>query len=351
MKTLTLSTEQINNDTIVSNVFLDRYMCDANGEFVKVYLYLLRSMTLGNVGLSDIADRLNLTEKDVIRALKYWDKQNVLKVTFSGKNEPESIVFVNLNNEPSDYVEQQAATISTVVVEETKTSEIPEKVKYSPAQVRRLKEQEEVKELLFIVEQYLGKALNSSDISTILFIHKSLNFSIDLIEYLIEYCVTNNHTGMAYIETVALAWFDKGITSVADAKSSATIYSKRTSIVSRAFGITNRNLTPIELDFINRWYDEYGFVEEVIEEACKRTIMSMAKPNFSYTDGILKKWKASDVRNMDDIKKVDAGFRASITVPVGTKPAPATSSNKFNNISQRDYNFDEMEKTLISNNK
>ena len=325
-------------------------MCDANGEFVKVYLYLLRSMALGNVGLSDVADRLNLTEKDVIRALKYWDKQKVLKVTFSGKNEPEAIVFVNLNEE-AEYMEQQAATITPVVVEEAKTPEIPEKVKYSPAQVRRLKEQDEIKELLFIVEQLLGRSLNGADVSTILFIHKSLNFSVDLIEYLIEYCVTNNHTSMAYIETVALAWVDRGITNVADAKSSAAIYNKRTSVVTRSFGLTNRTLTPVELDFINRWYDEYGFVEEVIEEACKRTIMSMSKPNFSYADGILKKWKTANVRNLDDVKKVDSGFRASITIPVGTKPAPATTSNKFNNIPQRTYNFEEMEKKLIGNNK
>lgn len=350
MKTLTLSTEQLNNDTVVSNVFLDRYMCDANGEFVKVYLYLLRSISLGAVGLSDIADRLNLTEKDVIRALKYWDKQKVLKVSFSTKDEPESITFVNLN-EPSEYKEQQAATISTVVTEDTKTLGVPEKVKYSPAQVRRLKDQEEIKELLFIVEQYLGKALNSSDVSTILYIYKDLKFSIDLIEYLIEYCVTNNHTSMAYIETVALAWFDKGFTSVADAKSSAAIYSKRTAIVSRSFGISNRTLTPVELDFINRWYDEYGFDPDLVEEACKRTIMAMNKPNFSYADGILKKWKTAAVRNMDDIKKVDEGFRASITIPVGTKPAPSKPANKFNSIPQRAYNFEEMEKNLISNNK
>ena len=350
MKTLTLSTEQFNNNTVVSNVFLDRYMGDSNGEFVKVYLYLLRSMTLGNVGLSDIADKLNLTEKDVVRALRYWDKQNVLKVTFSTKDEPESIVVLNLN-EPSEYKEQQAATIIQIPVEEPKSSGVPEKVKYSPAQVKRLKDQEEIKELLFIVEQYLGKALNTSDVSTILYIHKDLNFSVDLIEYLIEYCVTNNHTGMSYIETVALAWFDKGIKSVVDAKSSAAIYSKRTSIVSRAFGITNRTLTPVEMDFINRWYDEYGFDLEVIEEACKRTIMAMAKPNFSYTDGILKKWKIANVRNLEDIKKVDAGFRASVTVPIGTKPTPQKTTNKFNNIPQRTYNFEEMEKNLISNNK
>lgn len=351
MKTLTLTTEQVHNDTIVSNIFLDKYMGDSNGEFVKVYLYLLRSINNVNVGLSDIADRLNLTEKDVIRALKYWDKQGVLKVSFASANEPKSIVIVNLN-EASEGNSQQAATVvASPSTESVADSNIPTKTKYSPSQAKRLKEQEEVKELLFIVEQYLGKQLTSSDISTILYIHNDLGFSVDLLEYLIEYCVTNQHTGMAYIEKVALSWYEKGFTSVADAKSSAAIYNKRTSVVSRTFGLGNRNLTPIELDFINRWYDDYGFDAELIEEACKRTIMSMSKPNFSYADGILRKWKDAGVRNLTDLKKVDEGFRASITIPVGTKPASTKTVNKFNSFSQRTYNFDEMEKSLISNNR
>lgn len=351
MKTLTLSTEQVHNDTIVSNIFLDKYMGDSNGEFVKVYLYLLRSINNGNVGLSDIADRLNLTEKDVIRALKYWDKQGVLKVSFASANEPESIVIVNLNESFEGNSQQAATVVVSPSTESVADSNIPTKTKYSPSQAKRLKEQEEVKELLFIVEQYLGKQLTSSDISTILYIHNDLGFSVDLLEYLIEYCVTNQHTGMAYIEKVALSWYEKGFTSVADAKSSAAIYNKRTSVVSRTFGLGNRNLTPIELDFINRWYDDYGFDAELIEEACKRTIMSMSKPNFSYADGILRKWKDAGVRNLTDLKKVDEGFRASITIPVGTKPASTKTVNKFNSFSQRTYNFDEMEKSLISNNR
>ena len=351
MKTLTLTTEQVHNDTIVSNIFLDKYMGDSNGEFVKVYLYLLRSINNGNVGLSDIADRLNLTEKDVIRALKYWDKQGVLKVSFASANEPESIVIVNLNESFEGNSQQAATVVASPSTESVADSNIPTKTKYSPSQAKRLKEQEEVKELLFIVEQYLGKQLTSSDISTILYIHNDLGFSVDLLEYLIEYCVTNQHTGMAYIEKVALSWYEKGFTTVADAKSSAAIYNKRTSVVSRTFGLGNRNLTPIELDFINRWYDDYGFDAELIEEACKRTIMSMSKPNFSYADGILRKWKDAGVRNLTDLKKVDDGFRASITIPVGTKPASTKTVNKFNSFSQRTYNFDEMEKSLISNNR
>jgi len=61
------------NGTIVDNEFIDRYMAAANGEYVKVYLYLLRHGQ-EPLNVSNIADALNHTEADVKRALAYWEE-------------------------------------------------------------------------------------------------------------------------------------------------------------------------------------------------------------------------------------------------------------------------------------
>ena len=62
--------------TLVENEFIDKYMAEANGEYVKVYLLLLRYKCdpSVNLGVSEIADILDCTEKDVNRALDYWTK-------------------------------------------------------------------------------------------------------------------------------------------------------------------------------------------------------------------------------------------------------------------------------------
>ncbi|MBR3719302.1 MAG: DNA replication protein DnaD, partial [Firmicutes bacterium] len=60
--------------------FIDRYMTGANGEFVKTYLLLLRLSGEGSVSVSVLADRLDQTEKDVRRALKYWEKAGLLSL-------------------------------------------------------------------------------------------------------------------------------------------------------------------------------------------------------------------------------------------------------------------------------
>ena len=353
MKRVTLNSAKKNNETSVSNVFLDTYMRDASGEFVKVYLYLLRCMGMDNadVTISDIADKLNLTEKDVLRALKYWAKLKVIDVIFDVESgEPSSITFLPLDGEDvaKVTVSETAASAEPVNVN---TGEFPKSAKssYSPARIRQLREQEDIKQLLYIVEEYIGKPLTSTEMGTILYIYSDLSFSSELIEYLVEYCVSNNHRSLHYIEKVAFNWHEDGIDTVAKAKETAKIKNTRTLSVTKSFGL-NRDITPAEMEFVNRWYDEYGFDKKLVEEACRRTIITTNKPSFTYADGILKKWYSAHIQTMDDLKTLDAGFRAKIAIPVSTKPAPAAeTTNKFNNFSQRTYNFDELERKLISN--
>ena len=66
------------NATMVANEFIDRYMAVANGEYVKVYLYLLRHDGR-EIAVGEIADALNHTESDVKRAIAYWVRLGVLE--------------------------------------------------------------------------------------------------------------------------------------------------------------------------------------------------------------------------------------------------------------------------------
>ena len=63
--------------TAVADEFIDHYMAAANGEYVKVYLYILRHQS-EPVSVDAVADALNHTESDVRRALAYWEKAGVL---------------------------------------------------------------------------------------------------------------------------------------------------------------------------------------------------------------------------------------------------------------------------------
>ena len=83
MPHLTIYSEHDTDSTAVSNLFIDEYMKDANDAQLKVYFYLLRMMSARQAtSVPDIADRFNHTEKDVIRALKYWQKRNLLDLDY-----------------------------------------------------------------------------------------------------------------------------------------------------------------------------------------------------------------------------------------------------------------------------
>ena len=64
-----------NEVTVLPNKFIDEYMIKADGEYVKIYLLILRLQGMGlPVDVERIADYLELTRKDVLRALSYWEK-------------------------------------------------------------------------------------------------------------------------------------------------------------------------------------------------------------------------------------------------------------------------------------
>ena len=64
--------------TVVSNLFIDEYMADANDAQLKIYLFLVRMMNANlPTCVADIADKFNYTEKDVLRALSYWESREI----------------------------------------------------------------------------------------------------------------------------------------------------------------------------------------------------------------------------------------------------------------------------------
>lgn len=54
-------------------------MLDANGRYVKVYLYLSEYIQAGktDISVSELADKMDSTERDIIRALQHWEKKGL----------------------------------------------------------------------------------------------------------------------------------------------------------------------------------------------------------------------------------------------------------------------------------
>lgn len=379
MAKISLRGSNQNSATSVSNVFIDEYMSDANGEFVKIYLYLLRMMSAPDTAfsLSSIADKFEHTEKDVKRALCYWERMQLLRLEYDDRENLTGICMLDsLTKTPPTAVATQSpsglsATVTTGSAPERQPAgadailpkitsgmtqpdaestlcSVPEKRPYSADDIRRFRQDEAIAELFFVAEQYLGRTLNATDINTFLYLYDGLHFSAELIEYLVEYCVSKKHTGIRYIEKVALGWADNHITTVDAAKKSTNLRSQSCTTVMKALGISGRSLVPTETAFIEKWKSEYGFTDELIGEACQRTMSAIHQPSFEYVDSILSNWNKHQIKNLTDVTKLDAEHQNRKKTGAQAAPVRTAAPNKFNNFTQRSYDYDQLEQMLLT---
>lgn len=343
--------------TSIPNIFFDTYMPRANGDFLRVYLYLYRWQNSSDAKLSvtAMADTLGLTEGDITRALKYWQSEGLIAlITDTAGNCIEEIIMRDINTAART---QTAKASHQAAAAEARDFTKPA---YTMNEILNFSTQNDGDKLFFVIQQYLGRPLSQTDTNTIVFFHEKLGFSIDLIEYLFEYCVSNNHRSIHYIERVAISWAEKGIKTVSEAKNESSTYNKTYYAVLKAFGITGRAPTEGEITFIKRWHEDYCFPMPLILEACSRTMLATHNPSFEYTDKILKNWKNKKVTNIDDVKALDAAYEASkrntskysdakktdTSKENGQKDGVRRYGSRFGNFDQRVYNYNELEQRL-----
>lgn len=360
MSHFTIYQDNYTNTTVISNRFIDEYMRSANDAQLKIYLYLIRMMSAGlSTSISEIADVFNYTEKDVLRALKYWEKNQLLSLDF---NENKNLCGIHLRDlnpaAPASAAARDAAPAAapTYVVPiaskpaepETEISESEiseenpyEKPNYTLEQLKTFKSDEATSRLLFIAEQYLKKTLSASEIKSILFISDRLRFSEDLIDYLIQYCVDRGKKDLRYIEKVAVNWAQEGVATPEQAAVHAHKYDRIVYDIMKALGRSGVP-TQAEISYITRWTKEFDFSFDIISAACERTVLATDKHRFEYADSILNSWHKAGIHHRNEIKTLDNRFRQ-------TRAPKTFSTNKFNQFQQNPYDFDELEKELLSN--
>lgn len=333
MDTIILSQNILQNVTIISNDFIDQHMLKADGEYVKIYLLILR-LTNQNISVTPdlLADKLELTRKDVLRAIRYWKKEGLLSVQKEGKT--------GSGSTPAVFTPDSGINAA-----------VPEKHTYSASELQKHIQDTDLERLVFMAETYIGHPLSVQELNSICYISKDLHFSTDLLEYLVEYCSERGKKQIRYMEKVAINWYEAGIDTVKAAMDQSALYTRNVFSVMKAFGISGRNPGQSEIDFISRW-NSMGFESDIIVEACNRTLLATHQASFPYANRILEDWKKAGVKNISDIRSMDKKHHAR----TGTEDHPpvsgtgraglSTASNSFHNFDQRSYDYDALELRL-----
>lgn len=347
MSSFKLQQDGFTSYTCVANSFIERYMPKAAGEFVKIYIYLLKCVeeNTSELSISRIADAFENTQKDVVRALKYWEKKGLLRLSFDG----EILTSLKLISPPDVPEEEAVAEDRPAHTAIQVKPALFTKRQYSKEETAALLENEDVAQLVYIVQKYLGRTLTSADVNSILFFYDGLKLPVDVIEYLFEFCVSKDKTSMRYIEKTAITWSEKEICTVEAAKALNAIRSGDYYPVMKAFGLSGRQPAKKETEFIEKWTLSYGFDMSIIVEACERTINTIHQPSFEYADSILRNWHMRGATSAEEIKALDAEYagKASYKKNAGGE-LTKTVKNKFSNFTQRNYDYSQLEKVLFN---
>lgn len=324
--------------TLVDNAFIDQYMPEANGEYVKVYLFLLRCGAHGSdLTIAAIADRMECTERDVVRALKYWEKAGLLTLEYDDRKHISGILIARLSQSHVRYDDEGYDYESGVIPDQNP----------SVSDMRSYKSRKEFAELTYVAECYLGKPLSKTESDMLSYFLDDLAFPIDLIEYLIEYSVEGGHKSFRYMKAIAKSWAEKGITTVDEARADAdqhTAFAGQCSRIMKAYGITGRLAGDAERKYMDKWLVEYALPMDVILEAVGRTLDSTHKPGFAHTNRILTDWHERGIKSIDDVERLDprrSGMSAG---------SDARRTKRFNNAPPRSYDMNELEKQLLKSN-
>lgn len=304
------------SNTEIPDVFFSEYLSSANGDYIKVYLYILfLSKYDKDIKINDLSKKLALPLKVIQEAFKYWEDVGVLVKKHTG------------------YILSNLQEIELLKLYSPKLTSSPEDIE------KNSKNQYRAKAIENINNQFFQGIMSPSWYNDIDMWFKKYNFDEQVMLALFNYCFDHSALHRNYIQVVADSWYKNNIKSFSDLDK---YYEKQEKISSLKKAIIkklglNRNLTVYEDAYIEKWSIEYGYSLEIIEIALRRTT-SKTNINFEYLNKIISDWHD---RNLKTAAEIQEYIKNSKEKQENIKDLKKQTN--YNNSNQRVYNnFDNL---------
>ena len=278
----------------VSVDFIENHLKDANGAYVKVYLYILNlAVKRKYMSCAEIAKELNLTESDILNAMDYWKETGVIEEVQGN---------IVIKDGKKKLLENVAGPEETTVKPAYDSMQIAEKVSKDAA----------LSDMMGISQEIFGRILTAAEMESIFWIYDELKFSPEAILLLIEYCVSKGKANMKYIEKVAMAWGEKGAREAdsvyeiiqAEEQKNGYLYSVR-----KVIGILDRGLSQSEEQYLIKWKNECGMNEDMVALAYDYCMLQTAKLSFPYMDRIIERWHKEGIHDVASAEEDNKMFK------------------------------------------
>jgi DnaD/phage-associated family protein len=331
MSTIMLKPYQSNIVTLSAN-FVDHFMPKARGEYVKVYVTILRYIQCGEDGVTTkfMAEILGLLETDVLGALEYWHEVGLISLNaidghgnFSIEiKESQALIQPYGRNQEKDEVLNY--TTST-----PENSPIPEKEQREDIIDPMLKE----------ISMLMGRPLSSADAEKFLYFKEKYRFPEEVIILLVQHCVLKGKTNMRYIETVAINWESRGFKTIELAQENIKNHEDKWLNYRKVLtylGISDKDVPKPQEDLLEKWFYSYGFTTDMILKACDISFNTLGKVEMGYINGILRTWEKDKIKTLEDVSKNEL------------KPRKNKSRKQpEKDFTEREYDYDDLERKLL----
>lgn len=293
---------------------LDR-LGDVNGDTLKVLLLLSGEPHLC---VEDIAARLDITSKKVTAALAFWQEAGILGLD----GEPSKSVGKAASAPQKVDPTEDQPTVRTV---SSSPKASPTAPRYSTDELATLLEtRRELANLVDECSRIFGKVLNTHEVGILLGIVDYLGVSGEYLLLLLAHCVTMGKKSVRYVETVALAMYDEGITDTEMLEERLKLREQLAAAegkIRTMFGIGSRALTSKEKKQVESWLSTMKFDLDVITRAYEMTVTAIQTPTIHYANSILERWAAAGLHTLAEIEQADTKRAA--------QGKPTTAGNSF----------------------
>lgn len=275
----------------VPNIVIDKFASECSAVYFMIYFYSLRQADLGKEGMTNqkIADALKVNIIDVVNAFLFFSSKGLVKIhNFTSVGDAEFDVEFCFPSKPYK-------------------TKIEYRPSYKPSEIsRHLENNPKVSRMYEMVSRMLGKNLSSADTELLYSLYDFYGLPAEVILILTEYCVTHDKKTMKSIEREAQKWASAGVDSIEKAhlqiKKKEEFYSYANTLRG-IFGIGKRTLIAREVNYINKWQNEFKMSTEMVKRAYEITVSQTGQLSFAYLNKILESWYKSGIFTPADIAK------------------------------------------------
>lgn len=267
--------------TNIPDIFFTGYLPEANGDFIKVYLYILfLSKYDKDIKINDLCKKLGLSLKVIQDAMKYWEDQGVIVKKNTGYS------FNNLQEIELNNLYKPRVSLSA------------EQVQKSAESQKRAKTMESIN------NQYFSGLMPTTWYPDIEMWFKKYGFDDEVMMALFNYCFNKSALHKNYIQTVADAWAKNSIKTYSD----LDLYYEKQEAVNKIANMVikkltlGRQLSQYEYAYVEKWVIDFKYTFDIIEIALKRTT-SKVNPSFDYIDKLLTDWHDRGFTTPEQIQK------------------------------------------------